>query len=258
MVELNHPDFSVEEFFTSLFYVGFPVYFTFYLQGLLLYALYFTVPDFARDGNICATGGLVQHAVLGVFMIFLVPSVSAIICESIVLLKSDEVMFDHKDPEQMCVYHLVNSYLKKILGFSLIVLPEALILLSLFYVGSGFILTSKDIGTIIINSVAIAFIMDIDNFSRDAFETETVSKRASEAKFNSPYAPIEKTFTEGIPHNHSDQESMNKYYVTIASFSNVHKCVGVIVVALIMVILIRGTYCIGDHSLTDDDVPPGQ
>ena len=32
-------------------------------------------------------------------------------------------------------------------------------------------LTSKDIGTIIINSVAITFIMDIDNFSGEAFTT---------------------------------------------------------------------------------------
>ena len=249
MVELNHPEFSVDEFFAGLFYVGFPVYFTFYLQGLLLYSLWLNIPDFATDGNICATGALVQHAVLGVFMIFLLPSVSAIIVESCVLLKSDEVAFDYTDPEKICVYHLVNSWLKKLLGFSLIVLPEAIILSCLLYVGCGFILTSKDIGTIIINSVAIAFIMDIDNFSRDAFESEVVSKRASEAKFNSPLPALEKTFTEGIPHNHSDEESMRKYYITIASFSNIHKVVGVIIISFIFVFCIRYTYCAGDHSI---------
>ena len=245
MVELNHPNFDVEEFFESLFFVGFPVFFTFVVQGLLLYNLWLYTPNLATDANICQTGPMVQHAVLGVFGIFLIPSISAIIVETLAILRCDECCFSHNSPEKFCIYSLCNSTLKKILTFSVVVIPESLILLSLLCVGPGFILTSKDIGTIIINSVAIAFIMDIDNFCVEAFQSDEVSERASTTKFKIDWKKEETEFSKGVPHDLSTPEALEKYYITIKSFSNVHKVVAVMIISGIAVFVIRTTYCIG-------------
>ena len=258
LVELNHPNFDVEEFFESLFFVGFPVFFTFVVQGLLLYNLWLAVPDMATDANICNTGALVQHAVLGVFGVFLLPSISAVIVETLAILRCDECCFAHHAPEKCCIYSLHNSTLKKILTFSVIVVPETLILASLLYVGPGFILTSKDMGTIIINSVAIAFIMDIDNFCVEAFQSEEVSDRASKTKFKIDWVKEETEFSKGEPHDLSTPEALEKYYITIKSFSNVHKVVAVMIISAIVVFVIRTTFCIGDVNIAGDDIPVGQ
>jgi hypothetical protein len=45
----------------SLFHVGIPVFYTFYLQFLLLYTIYTSVPNFAEDTTVlCSTDPLVQ------------------------------------------------------------------------------------------------------------------------------------------------------------------------------------------------------
>lgn len=139
VVENNTRTFSLWEFFQCLVYVGFPVYFTFYLQALLLWTLWVNVPSFSTDENICGTSPFVQHAVIGIFLIFLIPSGLSITRESLCVLKCDRVAFEQEDDcEKIVIYKLVNSDMKKLLTFCLIIIPESLILLSLFYVGSGF------------------------------------------------------------------------------------------------------------------------
>jgi hypothetical protein len=68
------------------------------------------------------------------------------------------------------IRHFFFFALKK--RFFMIVFPETTILTSLYVVGSKFIITSDDVMDLIINSVAIAFIMDIDNMSREYFQNE--------------------------------------------------------------------------------------
>jgi hypothetical protein len=138
LVENNSKDFTLFQFLQSLFYVGFPVYFTFYLQALLLYTLWVNVPSFSVDDNICATNPLVQHGVIGIFIIFLLPSVKSIYVESSIILRCDTVAFPHEEDEKLILYKLINETFKKILSFTVIVLPELIILLTLFYVGTGF------------------------------------------------------------------------------------------------------------------------
>merc|ERR1711871_1687574 len=135
----------------------------------------------------------------------------------------------------MCLYSLHNSTLKKILTFMVVVVPESLILLSLLYVGAGFILTSKDIGTIIINSVAITFIMDIDNFSSEAFQTEEVSDRAYDTLWHTDVRNDDPKFTDGIPQGFDLD--------ILASFTNVKDVVYVMLVAGAAVLCVRVIYC---------------
>ena len=87
-------------------------------------------------------------------------------------------------------------------------------------------LTSEDIGDIIINSVAIAFIMDIDNFCVEAFQTEAVSDRSSNTHFETKAAAPEEKFTDG--------ESRPLDSDVIETFSNMYKVISVIVGSVVV------------------------
>lgn len=236
LVENNGPEFKPLQFLEGLFYVGFPVYFTFYIQGLLLYVLSLNVPAFATDVDICGTTAIVQHAIIMVFVIFLLPSLRSVFEEALVCLRCTKVTFPDEDPNRSILYTLVNPTQKCILTFLLIVVPETLILMSLFYVGTGFILTSGDIGDVICNSVAIAFIMDIDNFSREAFESESVTERANDASFQTRWASQEEEFTDG--------KIVSLSNAVIDTFKNVEKVIVSLLFSLATVYIIRSQNCI--------------
>lgn len=156
--------------------------------------------------------------------------------EYLIIMKSNEVAFqDPDDEERFTVYALKNPEIKKYIALLAVVVPELMVLFILYYVGSGFILTSKDIGTIIINSVAITFIMDIDNFSGEAFQTEEVSERAYETLWHTQIANDDPKFTDGIPQGF-DLE-------ILASFNNVKKVVLVMLIAGIAIFCVREMYC---------------
>ena len=151
-------------------------------------------------------------------------------------MKSDEVAFqDPDDEERYTVYALKNPEIKKYIALFAVVVPEFIVLCILYYVGSGFILTSEDIGVIIINSVAITFIMDIDNFSCEAFQTEEVGKRAYETLWHTAVKNDDPKFTNGVPKGF-DLE-------VLASFNNVKKVVLVMLIAGVAVFIIHLLYC---------------
>jgi hypothetical protein len=139
LVENNREEFVLWDFIQCLLFVGFPVFFTFYLQALLLFAIWLNVPSFSTDDNICGTNAMVQWAVVGIFMIFLIPSVKSIVKETLCILRTGRIAFQREeDADQTVVCKLVNSEAKKSLTFFLIVAPEFTILFFLWYVGSGF------------------------------------------------------------------------------------------------------------------------
>ena len=83
--------------------------------------------------------------------------------------------------------------------------------------------------------------MDIDNFSREAFESEAVSERANNAEFCTADDAREETFTSGQTNSELSPE-------VIETFSNVKKVFLVILVALGVVLGIRQIYCNGGHN----------
>ena len=54
-------------------------------------------------------------------------------------------------------------------------------------VGSLFILSSDDVSDLIINSVALAFIMDIDNQAKDFFQPDFVTEHIDKLHFETKY-----------------------------------------------------------------------
>lgn len=102
----------------------------------------------------------------------------------------------------------------------------------MFYYSS---LTSESIGDIIINSVAIAFLMDIDNFCVEAFQTEGVTERSYEAIFETAWEPPEEKFTDG--------EVRPLDPDVVDTFSNAKKVMTVIIASSVIIFAIRSFYC---------------
>lgn len=237
LVENNSWAFETWPYITSLFFVGTPVFVTFYLQFLLLITIWASVPNYDEDENICKTSSWVQWAVMGNFMIILTPSLVSILNETLCILRSDRVAFQSEDDiDNMVLYTLKNDGFKKYLTFFLIVVPETIILIMLLYIGSGFILTSESMGDIIINSVAVAFIMDIDNFCVEAFQLDGVSERSNGTSWETSWKVEDARFTDGIPKRMDG--------ALIATFTNVKKVSTVIVVSFLWVAGIRTMYCL--------------
>lgn len=70
LVEHNAKDFPVFDILRWLLTLGLPVYFSFYMQGLLIYWIYLISPDFV-ESPMCGTDPYLQHAVICIFFIFM-------------------------------------------------------------------------------------------------------------------------------------------------------------------------------------------
>lgn len=96
--------------------------------------------------------------------------------------------------------------------------------------------------------MAIAFVMDIDNFSQEAFESEAVTERTGSAEFCIEEEAAEEKFTIGEVSDSLTPEVIN-------TFSNVRSVVSVIFLSWVVVFAIRYYNCIGSENIdpTSDD-----
>ena len=124
------------------------------------------------------------------------PSVKSIITEAYVVLRATRVGFTHEEiDDKILMYHLHSPMSKRLFIFFMIVFPETTILTSLYVVGSKFIITSDDVMDLIINSVAIAFIMDIDNMSREFFQDAKITDHIDGLHFDTKMQVFEVNVT---------------------------------------------------------------
>lgn len=148
---------------------------------------------YVRSLNIAFLPNTTSSYILNIFRY---PSVNCIVTEAYVVLRANRVGFTHEEiDDKILLYHLHSPMSKRIFIFSMIVLPETLILSSLYIVGSKFIITSEDVMDLIINSVAIAFIMDIDNMSREYFQNEAVTEHVDGMHFETKMQAMEAKLT---------------------------------------------------------------
>jgi len=140
LCEHNEKNFEYIEVLKILFLIGFPVYFTFFLQAVYVLELYKFLPNFADDNSLCKTDIQLEIAAISVFFIFLIPSVHSIISESYIILVGDKVAFPHgMDDDKFIVQKLFSPLSKRIFCWLSIVLIEASILSSVFIVGCIFV-----------------------------------------------------------------------------------------------------------------------
>ena len=195
LVEHNAKNFPVVDIVCWLFTLGLPVYLSFYIQILFIYWIYQVSPNF-EDCPLCDQDPFLQHAVICIFFIFMYPSVTSIVTESYVLLRSNRVGFTHEEiDDRILLYELYSPMSKRLFLFFMIPFIESIVLGSLYFVGSKFIITSDDVSDLIINSVAIAFIMDVDNLAREYFQTDEVTEHVDGMHFETKMQAMEAKLT---------------------------------------------------------------
>jgi len=174
--------------------------------------------------------------------------------------------------DKIMLYQLISPMSKRIVLFFLVVFPEACILSSLYFAGSKFMyffilfitflllalisffysITSEKVSDLIINSVAIGFIMDIDNMAVEFFQAESVTEHVGGIFFETKmqHSPITLTTIEEL-HNREgvDDDEIAVDPEVIATFWTIEKVAVVLVISAIYVIALRQIYCSDDPNV---------
>lgn len=252
LVEQNTEEFNVGEFFQLIFLAGLPVYLSFYFQIILIYWVMEVTPPLLNSA-FCTTDTLLQHAIIAVFLIFLYPSVTDIYVETYVTLRCTQVAMIHEEEDtenpRIALLQILAPMSKRLTIFFITQFIESFVLLFMVIVGSLFILSSEDVSDLIINSVALAFIMDIDNQAKDFFQPDTITEHLEKIHFETKMQANDNklsTLEDFQDDDDDDEESEKKKCVdpnVVATFWNIDKLVYVIAVGAVYLIGIKSMYC---------------
>ena len=101
MVEHNDKEFDFLVVLKCLLLIGFPVYFTYLIQGVIVYSLWNYLPNFSDDNSLCDNDIKLELAVIAVFFIYLFPSIHSILKESMIVLRGEAVCFTHAEDDDL-------------------------------------------------------------------------------------------------------------------------------------------------------------
>ena len=137
LIEHNDSEFELFVTLKYLITVGFPVYFTFFLQAVIIYELYlYTSISSDPDTSYCATSPILLFAIIAVYLIFNIPSAKSILTETQILFHSDEAAFQHdRESSNIKTQALLANSAKRCFLWLVIVLPETLLLLFCNFAG---------------------------------------------------------------------------------------------------------------------------
>ena len=251
LVEHNVSDLRTWETLYYVFTVGLPVYFTFFLQADIVYELYQFLGTTNSWESYCESSPVLLFTISCVFCIFIFPSYRTIINETYIVLKAERVAFTHQEDE-ITLHRVLAPMSKRILIWCLVVLPESLILTFLSFTGLAYVMTSKGIADIIINSVAVVFVMDIDNMARNALQTDSVSSHVDQMTFDTTQIKPNESKNDGSELGQAISDE------TYATFSRIREVCIICAIATIVTWIFVGS-CGDDVPLigrlidTDDD-----
>lgn len=244
LVEQNTRTWQMGEYFQIMFLTGMPVFFTFWIQGLLIYWINDITPLY-EDSSICVHSALLQHAVMMVYILFMYPSFLDIMTEAYVCLRSLRVAMKHEErDDKILLYHIRAPFSKRLMTFLLVPAIEACILTAMTTVGAKFIITCDKTSDLIINSMAVAFVMDVDNMSREFFQHESVSEHVDDMEFETKMSPIE-TKLSGVDDKHSDEMIVHEEVddEVVATFMCIEKVIAIVFFAGVYTYTLQYLYC---------------
>ncbi len=203
------------------------------------------------ESAFCDTDTYLQHAIVAVFLIFLYPSVTDIYIETYVTLRCTQVAMIHeaedKEDPRIVLLQLLSPMSKRLTIFFITQCIESCILTAMMVVGSLFILSSDDVSDLIINSVALAFIMDIDNQAKDFFQPDVVTEHLEKIHFETKIRANDNKLSTLEDFQEEDDDDMEKKGVVdasvVATFWNIDKLVYVILLGAAYLVGIKSMYC---------------
>ena len=179
MVEQNSPYFDIVALFKSYFVIGFPTLLCYAFQIIMIRGLWISVYSDGANAiaeSICEVDPHLLIASVGVFVFNMLPSFSDWITATDIILRCKRCAYTQDAGDENIVYvtNLLATDGKRAIIFVFVNLLEGFVILALCYAGVGFLLSSGDINDVLLNSVSVIFILQIDDMARDAFQPDQV------------------------------------------------------------------------------------
>jgi len=249
MVEQNAPHFDLSAFLKAYLVIGFPTILCYFFQIIMIRGLYLAVYGDGADENIisdfiCQIDSALLFSAIGVYVISMIPAIEDWLNLSDIILFSQRVAYtqeskDDKDPK-VYITNLLAPWSRRLIIFCIVNLLEGFIILALSYTGVGFLLSSDDVQDVLMNSVAIAFITDIDDMARDAYQTDQIDEQIDAMEFECPSFSL-------VKEDESDMSSKGVIRTpgvsTYKTFSFAKHAIATIVIAFLATYLPVHHYC---------------
>ena len=127
--------------------------------------------------------------------------------------------------DDITLHNVLAPFHKRLMLWLMVIVPEFIILVLVCVTGMAFVMTSEGVENIIINSVSVCFVMDIDNMARNALQTETMSEHVDQMRFDTTLIkPVESLNDGSVIAEEISPE-------TLSSFTQIEKCAAVILLS---------------------------
>lgn len=124
------------------------------------------------------------------------------------------------DDAKCYITQILASKLKRIVILFTVLIPELFTVLFLSYVGVGYLLSSDDVEDLLMNSVSVVFILQIDDMARCAFQKDDISNHIDGMKFETNIA----TTSSSVSENGVIRVPDNATYQTFSSSTSAFIC----------------------------------
>lgn len=200
-IEQNSPNFDLFTSVKCMLLIGFSTYMTYALQIVVIYGLYLAVFKEEDDGSnsisdsICFIDQNLLIAAITVFWISMWPSFTYLLQELDIIMFSKRVAYtqdikDGADDSEVFVTNILSTPSKRLFIFLFVNLIEICVVLATCFVGVGYLLSSDGVENLLMNSVSIVFIVQIDDMARDAFQNPEISEHIDGMMFETTYAKL--------------------------------------------------------------------
>lgn len=237
LVEQNSPFFKPLHVLKAYLVIGLPTLLCYMFQIVMIMELWNSV--YGENGangiadGICAVDPLLLVASVGVFIFNMLPSfMEWITCTDIILFcKRCAYTQQASDEHKVWITNLLAISYKRAIIFVFVNLLEGFVILALCYAGVGFLLSSGDINDVLLNSVSVIFILQIDDMARDAFQPDQVSDHIDgmefETTFNIAHVDNNNMSRRGTirPPTHSTFKTFSSAFSAVATFVAACFCV---------------------------------
>lgn len=201
-IEQNSPNFDLFTSVKAMILIGFSTFMTYCLQFVVIYGLYLAVwAPTGDDGensisdSICIIDRNLLLAAICVFWISMWPSFTYILQELDIIMFSKRVAYtqdikDGTDDADVFITNILCTPSKRLFIFLFVNLIEMCVVIATCIVGVGYLLSSDGVENLLMNSVSIVFIVQIDDMARDAFQNPEISEHIDGMLFETTFTKL--------------------------------------------------------------------
>jgi hypothetical protein len=190
LIEQNTSEANIYETLKAMYLIGLPSYLVYIVQIVIIYGLWqatFGDDASAISDSICVMSVPMLLAAIIVYLISMIPDGRDLVVLSEIILYSKKASYRHYG-DSIYVTPLKASWNRRLVIFSCVIGVEIIITLFVTYVGIGYLLSSDNVSSLLMNSVSVVFIVQIDDMARESLQNEDISEHIDLIHFQRVYS----------------------------------------------------------------------